>query len=86
MTVTAHGYSAEGKLFIPFRDRTLGHESYGAGRYLETHLLENELWLVDFNFACNPYCAYNDQWTCPLPPIENWLRAPIRAGEQAFHG
>ena len=42
--------------------------------------------LVDFNYAYNPYCAYNELWSCPLPPVENWLKVPIRAGEMAFDG
>ena len=41
--------------------------------------------LVDFNYLYNPYCAYDDRWSCPVPPPENWLRVPIRAGEQRFH-
>ena len=40
---------------------------------------------LDFNRAYNPYCAYNDSWRCPLPPRENWLTVPIRAGEKSFH-
>jgi uncharacterized protein (DUF1684 family) len=41
--------------------------------------------LVDFNLAYNPYCAYNDQFSCPLTPFENRLKVPIRAGEKIFH-
>ncbi|HJZ46648.1 MAG TPA: DUF1684 domain-containing protein [Roseiflexaceae bacterium] len=37
-----------------------------------------------FNLAYNPYCAYNDDWSCPLTPLENWLPVPIRAGEQVY--
>ncbi len=73
-----------GLLFLPFRDATSGTETYGAGRYLEPILLDDNTLLVDFNLAYNPFCAYSDQWRCPLPPIENWLRVPIRAGEKAF--
>jgi uncharacterized protein (DUF1684 family) len=39
---------------------------------------------VDFNLAYNPYCAYSDAFSCPLPPPENWLRVPVRAGEAAY--
>jgi len=42
--------------------------------------------LVDFNYAYNPYCAYNPQWSCPIPPPENRLAVPIEAGEKAFAG
>jgi pimeloyl-ACP methyl ester carboxylesterase len=75
------------ELFLPFRDATSGSESYGAGRYLEVEppgpdgIVE-----VDFNFAYNPYCAYNPDWSCPIPPGENWLAVPVRAGEAAFPG
>ena len=73
-------------LFIPFRDATSGHEAYGAGRYLEVLVGPDDSVLVDFNYAYNPYCAYNEMWSCPIPPIENWLRVPIRAGEMAYEG
>ncbi|MSQ14694.1 MAG: DUF1684 domain-containing protein [Dehalococcoidia bacterium] len=80
-------YSSEGQheLFLPFRDATSGKESYGGGRYLETILSNDGTVLVDFNIAYNPYCAYNESWSCPIPPIENWLTVPIRAGEMAWH-
>ncbi len=70
--------------FIPFRDTTSGQETYGAGRYLEPVELAGGKLLVDFNLAYNPYCAYSEHYSCPLPPLENWLKVPIRAGEKAF--
>ena len=76
--------SPDGHLFLPFRDATSGNETYGAGRYLEPIPLGNDELLVDFNRAYNPYCAYSEAYSCPLPPIENWLRVPIRAGERAY--
>jgi len=42
--------------------------------------------VIDLNYAYNPYCAYNPDWSCPLPPAENWLKVPIRAGEKNFPG
>jgi uncharacterized protein (DUF1684 family) len=42
--------------------------------------------MIDFNAAYNPYCAYNPTWSCPIPPGENWLAVPIRAGEELFGG
>jgi uncharacterized protein (DUF1684 family) len=72
-------------LFIPFRDSTSGKETYGAGRYVEAEPLGDGRFELDFNRAYNPYCAYNDAWRCPLPPRENWLTVPIRAGELSFH-
>jgi hypothetical protein len=73
-----------GSLFLPFRDATSGAESYGAGRYLDVHPSEDGRLHVDFNYAYSPYCAYNERWSCPIPPAENRLHVPIRAGEQVF--
>jgi uncharacterized protein len=70
-------------LFVPFRDATSGHESYGAGRYLEVHAHGDDV-TIDFNYAYNPNCAYDPAWSCPVPPAENWLKVAIRAGEKAF--
>jgi uncharacterized protein (DUF1684 family) len=80
-------YSSEGSpdLFVPFRDETSGRDTYGAGRYLDVHAHGNVV-VLDFNYAYNPYCAYNPDWNCQLPPGENWLKVPIRAGEKAFPG
>lgn len=78
-------YAQGDELFIPFRDATSGEETYGAGRYVEAHPLEGHRYLLDFNAAYNPYCAYNENWSCPLPPRENWLGVAITAGEKTFH-
>jgi uncharacterized protein (DUF1684 family) len=72
--------------FLPFVDSAAGNETYPAGRYLEPEALAGGLFLVDFNFAYNPYCAYNEHWSCPLTPPENRLRVSIRAGEKLFSG
>jgi uncharacterized protein (DUF1684 family) len=87
LTVYADPYADE--LFMPFRDATSGPESYGAGRYMDTHrpglrLMPGGTLEVDFNYAYNPYCAYSEHYSCPLPPTENWLTVPIRAGEKKF--
>ncbi len=71
--------------FLPFADSLAGRETYGAGRYLELEPVGNGKYLVDFNYAYNPYCAYNDAWSCPITPAENRIKAPIRAGEKVFH-
>ena len=71
------------ELFVPFRDATSGKETYGAGRYLEVHAHGDHV-TIDFNYAYNPNCAYDPSWSCPLPPPENWLKVPIRAGEKTF--
>ncbi len=81
-----------GGLFLPFKDRTNGTETYGGGRYLYDTIKGADLgagpdtMLLDFNFAYNPSCAYSPQWTCPLAPAENNLPLRIEAGELAFEG
>ncbi len=75
------GDDAPETLFVPFRDATSGHDTYGAGRYLDAPLVGEQVTL-DFNRAYQPYCAYSDAWTCPLPPAENWLRGKVEAGEK----
>jgi uncharacterized protein (DUF1684 family) len=70
--------------FLPFVDSLRGEETYGAGRYLEPEELADGRFRVNFNLAYNPYCAYNEQWSCPLTPFENRLKVPIRAGEKLF--
>jgi uncharacterized protein (DUF1684 family) len=74
-----------GDPFIPFVDATAPGETYGAGRYLEPELLPGGRLRVDFNMAYNPYCAYNDAWSCPLAPVENRLSVRIEAGEKKYH-
>ena len=71
-------------VFVPFRDRTSGDESYGPGRYVTLELNESDEYDVDFNRAFNPYCAYTDDYECGFPPAENDLSVPIRAGEKAW--
>jgi hypothetical protein len=73
-----HGY------FLPFVDSSAGTETNPSGRYLEPEQLPDGQFLVDFNLAYNPYCAYNDRWSCPITPAENRLYVPIRAGEMLF--
>lgn len=70
--------------FLPFRDSTSGKETYGAGRYLEFEANDDGTVTVDFNMAYNPYCVYSDGYSCPVPPVENWLDVAIRAGEKNF--
>jgi uncharacterized protein (DUF1684 family) len=72
--------------FLPFEDALAGSETYGAGRYLEPEALADGRFRVDFNLAYNPYCAYNANWVCPITPVENRLKVPIRAGEKVFEG
>jgi uncharacterized protein (DUF1684 family) len=77
-----------GGLFVPFRDGTSGHETYGAGRYLLDTVkgadlgTESEGLVFDFNFAYQPSCAYDPKWVCPLAPEPNHVPVEVRAGER----
>jgi uncharacterized protein (DUF1684 family) len=74
----------QGYFFLPFVDATVG-ETYEAGRYLEIEPEPGGKFLIDFNLAYNPYCAYNPNWSCPIPPKENRLSVRIEAGEKKSH-
>jgi uncharacterized protein (DUF1684 family) len=70
-------------IFIPFKDKTNGFDTYEAGRYLEVDEISTSgEYLLDFNRAYNPYCAYNKDYVCPLVPKENILSISIKAGEK----
>jgi uncharacterized protein (DUF1684 family) len=88
-----HAYG--GGLFLPFRDGTCGHQTYGGGRYLTDTIKgtfgrgvtldrDGRAAVLDFNYAYNPSCAYNAAYLCPLAPRENWLDAPVEAGELRY--
>jgi uncharacterized protein (DUF1684 family) len=78
-------YASRDGFFLPFVDALVGKETYGAGRYLEPSLAGTGKLLIDFNLAYNPYCAYNENWSCPITPAENRIKVPIQAGEKVFH-
>jgi len=84
--ITGYG----GGIFLPFKDLTNATETYAGGRYLLDTIKgadlgrEGDQLVIDFNFAYNPSCAYNDRWSCPLPPPDNSLPVPIQAGELRF--
>ena len=69
-------------LFVPFTDLTSGVETYKAGRYLDLNPTSTGVYMVDFNRAYNPTCAYNEAYECPYPPPSNRLKVAIRAGEK----
>lgn len=79
---------AEGStaLFLPFRDKTTGQQTYDGGRYMDLHpegdLAEVDLVTLDFNLAYTPFCAFADAFACPLPPTDNWLEVAVPAGER----
>lgn len=71
-------------LFIPFKDRTNGKETYEGGRYIDAEILAGYKMILDFNMAYNPSCAYNEKYICVLPPPENTLQIDVKAGEKDF--
>ena len=77
----------DGNFFLPFKDKTAPTETYGGGRFLDLPLtnVKNNRLRVDFNLAYNPYCAYNEDFACPIPPAENTLPIRIEAGEKLFN-
>lgn len=75
----------EDYLFLPFLDETNGVESYGGGRYIDARIPEGTTMVIDFNKAYNPYCAYNDKYSCPIVPRQNYLKTRVEAGVKAFN-
>jgi uncharacterized protein len=86
VTLTVFRDGDHGSLFIPFRDASAGTETYEVGRYLEPQSRPDGTLDIDFNYAYNPFCAYGEGWSCPIPPEENHLNVTIPAGERAFRG
>ena len=83
-SLSLYSHDDPSSLFLPFRDATSGKETYGAGRYLDLTVEIDGQIDLDFNLAYNPLCAYNEGWSCPIPPVENWLTVPIHAGELTY--
>lgn len=67
-------------LFMPFTDETNGKDTYGGGRYIDLSIPEGDMIVIDFNKAYNPYCAYSNQYSCPIPPRENDMNTRVEAG------
>ena len=74
----------EGELFLPFKDKTSETETHPQGRYLYIEPILSGKVLIDFNRAYNPFCEFNEKYTCPFASEENWLDIAIRAGEKRF--
>jgi len=74
----------EDYLFLPFTDLTNGESSYGGGRYIDLLLPEGKSIIIDFNQSYNPYCAYNEKYSCPIPPKYNHLNVEVFAGVKKF--
>jgi uncharacterized protein (DUF1684 family) len=84
-TLTAFAEAADStlqRLFVPFGDTTNGKETYRAGRYLDLDRTATGLYDLDFNRAYHPFCLFNPTYECPIPPRENHLNGPVRAGER----
>ena len=71
-------------LFLPFLDDTNGNESYGGGRYINLDIPQVDNLIIDFNSAFNPYCVYDEKYSCPIVPTENYLPLEIKAGVMNF--
>ena len=83
-----HDENYKDYLFLPFTDATSGNESYGGGRYMDlmtTDINKDNTVLLNFNNTSNPYCAYNDKYSCPLTPRKNHLDLEVKAGIMAFN-
>lgn len=74
----------EDYLFLPFTDKTNGNGSYGGGRYMDLEIPKGDTMVIDFNQAYNPSCAYNEKYSCPIPPKANDLNIEIKAGVKKF--
>lgn len=76
------------EVFVPLRDGTSGAETYGAGRYVDVEVGEDDSCVLDFNLAYNPLCAFDPgKFVCPYPPVENWLmNVKVAAGEKMYRG
>jgi len=71
-------------LFLPFLDRTNGTSTYGGGRYINLKIPKGDSMVVDFNEAYNPYCVYNDKYSCPVVPRQNFLDLEVEAGLKMY--
>ena len=74
----------DGRLQFVFKDQTSGKQTYGAARFLYVPIPQGDTIELDFNRAENPPCAFTPYATCPLPPPQNRVRAPITAGEKNY--
>lgn len=90
ITVDGHSYEmtvlddGDGGAFLAFGDATNGRTTYGGGRYVRIEIDGNGNATVDFNRAANPYCVYDEEYSCPLPPAGNTIAGPIEAGERMY--
>lgn len=85
-TLAGFRQQPEDAIFVPFRDKTTGQQTYHNGRYIELQteeaIADGDAVDIDFNLAYSPFCAYSETFACPLPPEENWLDVAVPAGEK----
>jgi uncharacterized protein (DUF1684 family) len=85
-TLAGYRQQSDDSIFVPFRDKTTGQQTYKDGRYLdlevEGRLGNGDSITIDFNLAYSPFCAYSETFSCPLPPEGNWLETTVPAGER----
>lgn len=74
----------EDYLFLPFLDDTNGEGSYAGGRYIDLRIPEGNIIVIDFNEAYNPYCDYNEKFSCPIVPRVNYLPIEVKAGLKTY--
>jgi uncharacterized protein (DUF1684 family) len=74
----------EDYLFLPFLDDTNGETTYGGGRYIDLRIPKGDSMEIDFNRAYNPYCVYNDKYSCPIVPRDNYIDLKVEAGLKMF--
>lgn len=72
------------KLSLMFTDGTSTFTTYGGGRYVDVMYRNTNSVIIDFNTAYNPYCHFNDEFSCPIPPSENMMEIAINAGEKLY--
>ncbi len=75
-------------LFLPFKDKTNDHKTYGGGRYIDlevSDIVDGKV-IIDFNKCYNPWCAFSGGYNCPVPPKENHLNLEMKAGEKKYKG
>jgi uncharacterized protein (DUF1684 family) len=82
--LTVYRFLGRSRLFLPFRDKTNGEETYTHGRYVDVEVMSDNKIVVDFNRAHNPFCAYNPKYTCAYASEENILSVAIPCGEKNF--
>lgn len=77
---------SDSTFFVPFTDKSNGSETYEGGRFMDIPKPEpnEKIITIDFNKAYNPFCVFNYNYSCPIPPAENRLPLAVPVGEKAY--